>query len=1802
MAEEEKTGSMAEDKDLDPSEFVQHIRQLGAQRDQQDLDRVRRLEEELIKGKSERMARRAERARSISPDKPATPQSVSAAASPRTVQDKAASTPTPAMSPPPLDAMHDDAEAKKPATSAAALGRSGTLSWKQRPQSGSGRRPLSMAASSRDTSEPPSPERSPSRASVAQSLDTRSPSPSSRANSGRNSAVLSNRFSSNTSLSGGDADGPAPTRSPMPTLDSQKFAPPTTAADATDGGDGAGSSRALAMSPTQGRISPERERPTTPGRPASPTKGMGGFVQSAMLKRSDSVSKRWSTQTPPVLNRQNSTLSSRGSVAGGLGTLPKMERPNSLTRDNSLESTSRPTSSSSNLTVTRDATPKDEFVKPALPHRHSRSKSVASNFSEYDHSQDDAPPTPSRRWSPNKSSWLESALNKPESPKMKPQAPPPPQPAWMTEINRIKQQRSSVDLGRGSPLHSPSLSGRSSPVKDFASGRISPMKELSSGRTSPVKELGSGRTSPIKEFQLRPASARNFEFPPKEPKEQTPKKVEEQPSKKLEDLTPKKLEKLSEPFSTPNPLISPKPSIIGKKEEVREPEKTPSRPESVLSPTSVVGEDQPSKDHLTLATEVPQTSSDEISTPTNSKPVASRFARDSPRLVPAVKPKSTTPPKKDFRAGLKSRQQPTTDTPKNENSSELQNVFGKLRRAETKNYVAPDPLKDNILRGKEALNVTGGPKPTVRRDEFRQSLIITKEAMLEKAKESGSTLGRSDSISQPAETPEAIAIREKLTRSDSTSRPPSPQKQQSTPEAIARKKSLRTSVRPVMADLVPQPAPLFAAKEPAKASKLADRFNPALASMLARGPAPLNTTKSPSNGTPTESATTPAQGEKGGPAPELQHMTKDRARGPKRRAPRAKEAAAEAEKAPEKVTTTAAVPLAQPVRVLSSSEPPKTDGPLEELPVRRLATKQSFAERPATPAKSARVASGNFGKPSTPELPRKPSMADLSRRVSGLQGSSQSPRPESIGSPRASPVISKRSSSIELSRRISGLHGSPQSPRQPPVISKRSSSIELSRRVSGLQGPQPELVGSPRMSSPGIPRKPSMIELSRRVSGLSGPPQSPRPESIGSPKLSSPEISRKPASLVSDRKSSGAQFTPQRSSLSSQSSSPSSVVNIISKPSSPSVLNMKPSSPSPAALSMFQPKPTIAPKPAPPSPSVVSSRFSRPLPTLPSKPSIELPKLTAPTDMPPSDTETSPTTSTISVKSASSMWGRQPSPAPKGKFPIKLPTRADERAAMQDAGLIRSPQPEALETKPLPPKPLEHKPKPAGLGFMGGLGSLVAARSRESSPQLTKDLPASPPPSAGRPQSESSKAPPAPEKPTGMFAEFFDDAPVTEGQLADNIDTEHILKSPPLDLGPGGKIRTVRKEMLKVTVDGRLSPVHVQEEHVLFRECMYLCTHVYGDSKGARHTDVYLWAGNGVAESTLEDAQTFAKNHARHQQGRLLVVRQGHETPNFFEALGGILMTRRGSKPESTEFMLCGRRHLGHLAFDEVDYSLKSLCSAFPYLISTSTGKVFLWKGRGCSAEELSGARLMGMDLAPTGDFVEVDEGSEPAALLNVFPPSSVAGKAPVIPRSADHWRYKANSDRYRVRLFKLEQQQETLGWGQTSLQVSSSFFGRLRRPSWGPALSPTSTGPHAELGPQTPLTPKTPRSPVTTKVVEIMPFCQRDLEPEHVYVLDAFFEMYIIVGSLSRSQAQAFSTALLFAQEYGMLAVSEEDRPFMPFTNVVLEGVPRDMKAIFRHWEDALIPAAGLMSGKLGRGKSLRIVGLEKAIEATRR
>ena len=86
------------------------------------------------------------------------------------------------------------------------------------------------------------------------------------------------------------------------------------------------------------------------------------------------------------------------------------------------------------------------------------------------------------------------------------------------------------------------------------------------------------------------------------------------------------------------------------------------------------------------------------------------------------------------------------------------------------------------------------------------------------------------------------------------------------------------------------------------------------------------------------------------------------------------------------------------------------------------------------------------------------------------------------------------------------------------------------------------------------------------------------------------------------------------------------------------------------------------------------------------------------------------------------------------------------------------------------------------------------------------------------------------------------------------------------------------------------------------------------------------------------------------------------------------------------------------------------------------------------------------------------------------------------------------------------------------------------------------------------------------------------------------------IVGASTTSLFPTFRTSLLFAQEYGILAASLEDRPFVPISTVVLEGTPLGVKGAFRKWEDERQSTRGCES----EGKEATVIPLSAALEAT--
>jgi hypothetical protein len=227
------------------------------------------------------------------------------------------------------------------------------------------------------------------------------------------------------------------------------------------------------------------------------------------------------------------------------------------------------------------------------------------------------------------------------------------------------------------------------------------------------------------------------------------------------------------------------------------------------------------------------------------------------------------------------------------------------------------------------------------------------------------------------------------------------------------------------------------------------------------------------------------------------------------------------------------------------------------------------------------------------------------------------------------------------------------------------------------------------------------------------------------------------------------------------------------------------------------------------------------------------------------------------------------------------------------------------------------------------------------------------------------------------------------------------------------KIQTLSEQLFQLSMDGKKQPAPAHHERTLFEREMYLCSHTFKSEAGRNMAEVYFWAGDEVPESSIEDAAIVAAREARSFGGTLVRLRQGRETAEFIQALGGIVITQRGSgnKYDSlAPHMLCGRRYHGHVVFDEVDFTPAALCSGFPYLI-TQRGRCYLWKGKGSSVDELSCARLIGMDYALSGEMEEIEEGREPATFWDLFDGANRFG-------SADHWRLKPNYDKYCSRLF----------------------------------------------------------------------------------------------------------------------------------------------------------------------------------------
>ncbi|KAL8747823.1 MAG: hypothetical protein Q9190_000323, partial [Brigantiaea leucoxantha] len=1257
-------------------------------------------------------------------------------------------------------------------------------------------------------------------------------------------------------------------RSPLPVLESQLLEPLQSDTSPTRGGD-ASVGRSMAMSPLQGRLSPERL-----DRSSSPTKGLGGFVQSAMLKRSDSVSKRWSAQQDPGLSRGNSIASNRSGYDSSRQPKPSLSPPRELQLDDvNRKDPSKPGSHPSTVTTSKPfrAYERPEASKPA-GNLHEKQAPIANadpiTLGQIDRSPPpidqirapnaningnpvmmSPPSSPSKKWSPTKSSWLENAINKPESPK--PKVALPQQPAWMANLSQTKQQRSNGEASRsnnfrevttGGLLRSPPMGVPARPTNFVSQAQRSGDAKLPIQSSKPDGERPTGTVASDSSIDAITGATSFSELPP---------------------------------GSSRSPTISPI-HVRGQ--------------ESGFTGESV------SADSGSQLSGVPK--------------------QEAP--PPLNKPKPETPPKRDFRANLKTRQ--VSSSKKDSEDLEFKNVFGKLKRTQTQNYVAPDQLKDNILRGKAGLTTTTGPKKSERRDEFKDSILKSKDAM----KTGGtSALARKPSAGDAAKDgsqslPEALAKQKGLIKSDI--------RLSNASGSVDRATGLSKNLdEPQQSQDKPKPlppesasaAPAALQSRSAVSSRLGDSFSSSLTNVLSRGPPPSPVKPKPefqNVQTPTSyNSTNPKTEVSDEPSAstQLTHMTKSRAKGPKRRLPKSKQDVSE------KPSPKTLEP-AQPVDLVGEEKDQRILSPAGKTQIGPLAD-----------------ISHNNRKTSQPPPPRKPS-TNINHSKTLDQ---TSPKSHDM---RTQPAPLRSTVSPNAGNR-----------RSPSLKVEKRQSYTLSSKRSSQTPPKPSLE---RKASPMLSNK---LDSSKQQSQASNPTEDKDFSSVNG------------------------------ATASSGQTQPSSVPTRIT---------------SPIKVSTYEDQ------------------------------EVPMEKIRT------TDDRVKPGNSNVDNQSPQK---------------VQILSMREDEPSTPSAKSPRSP--------PLPGR----KPQ--------GLADRVVSNTL---PSKNKPKPSQPP------ASQTSEA-------AQIFAELFED--VSHSAIKVDIDTEAIIASRMTHNDPG-KMKTLRKQIWEVSGGGKLLPVPSHQEHILFEDSMYICTHVFGGLTGARTSEVYLWCGDGISTSAIEDAQLFARKIAKDYNGKLSILKQGKESASFFQALGGIVILRRGAsdRPPSS-YIICGRRHMGQIAFDEVDFSPHSLCGGFPMIVCTGSGsggngkKVYLWKGRGSTVDELGCARLISMDLGPTGDVEEVDEGREPESFWSsCFP----GGKRPMTSTlsSSDsttasslspQWHLKATREKYTTRLYQVDVEPPR--------PKSSSGFKWVRR---GSALANNEEG-----------------TPWTARIKEIAPFAQSDVWDDGIFVLDVFFE-----------------------------------------------------------------------------------------------
>ncbi|KAK0212784.1 hypothetical protein DFS33DRAFT_1377248 [Desarmillaria ectypa] len=280
-------------------------------------------------------------------------------------------------------------------------------------------------------------------------------------------------------------------------------------------------------------------------------------------------------------------------------------------------------------------------------------------------------------------------------------------------------------------------------------------------------------------------------------------------------------------------------------------------------------------------------------------------------------------------------------------------------------------------------------------------------------------------------------------------------------------------------------------------------------------------------------------------------------------------------------------------------------------------------------------------------------------------------------------------------------------------------------------------------------------------------------------------------------------------------------------------------------------------------------------------------------------------------------------------------------------------------------------------------------------------------------------------------------------------------------------------------------------------------------SKSSGLASTTVWAWQGKASQLKEKEEQKLKELASRYGSNYIVIPQYAEPAELLRVLENQLAIRQGSRAHWTAentTMHVVRQNGDGIIIDELDLSIRNLCSGFSYCVSV-LGTIYVWHGCGSLARERQAAMRYAKTLGSNVVELSNSEGDDDDMFWMILGEDDYA--------QADYWKWRSSASHIDPRIWHVNATR-----GEDAVSRISSF---------------------------------TQQSPKTS-----------------VFVVDCVWELFVLVGQDARTQRHNIRLAISVAQSLAQLVADDRPYQPTVHVLILPSQIPLDLHLHFRDLDEA--------------------------------